>query len=603
MLAAGAISQLPPGHRPAVVSPLGVVPKPRSDKLRLIINMRYVNRHLVRKVFKFEGLRDLSDILEPEDWLLSYNLTSGYYHCPLRQSSKTYFGIFWDGTWYQYNCLPFGLSVAPYVFSKIMRELVIKWRGEGIATLAYLDDFLYGFRSVEEALRFRTRLELDFFRAGLRLNWEKSQRTPVQLLRHLGFMVDTAKGLFLVPTDRWEKLQKEIAFLLSRPRVQARRVSSCVGQIISMGLSMGPVTQLYTRHLYAAINSAPTLNYWVSLPEEAASELLFWSGLGSDSFTSPIWPTTAGTSIRLACDASAFGWGALTLSGQPAVAHEFFSAEEQAESSTYRELLGVYRCLLSLEHRCRDSLVVFQVDNLNLLSIVNRGSRKLPLNELARDLFWFCLRSRIQLRVEWVPREENQAADDISKMALADDWRINPVYFRWLDERWGPHSCDLFASSSSKQCERFYSKHWCPGTAGINSFAYDWSSENSWINAPFRSVGQVWRKLRSSLASATILVPLWWSATWWNLIAPDSSHLSEFVVDWVWLPRHDRELFLPSPGTGLAVRDVPPASWSVLAVRVDFSLSPSSPPLRQRDRCLYGGCRSCASRSWHRKGQ
>ncbi len=53
MLAAGAISKLPTGHIPVKVSPLGVVPKGSSGKFRLVINMRYVNEHLICKKFKF----------------------------------------------------------------------------------------------------------------------------------------------------------------------------------------------------------------------------------------------------------------------------------------------------------------------------------------------------------------------------------------------------------------------------------------------------------------------------------------------------------------------------------------------------------------------
>ena len=44
-------------ERPVVVSPLGVVPKPNSkDKLRLIVNMRYVNQAIVVPKFKMETL-------------------------------------------------------------------------------------------------------------------------------------------------------------------------------------------------------------------------------------------------------------------------------------------------------------------------------------------------------------------------------------------------------------------------------------------------------------------------------------------------------------------------------------------------------------------
>ena len=55
MLAADALTLLPPGEKPWVVNPLGVVPKARIEKFRLTVIMRFVNRHLVDKAFKLEG--------------------------------------------------------------------------------------------------------------------------------------------------------------------------------------------------------------------------------------------------------------------------------------------------------------------------------------------------------------------------------------------------------------------------------------------------------------------------------------------------------------------------------------------------------------------
>ncbi len=55
-------------------------------------------------------------------------------------------------------------------------------------------------------------------------------------------------------------------------------------------------------------------------------------------------------------------------------------------------------------HMCEGRFVVLHVDAQNLLGIVNRGSQKLNINELARELSWFCLRHRIATFVEWVPR-------------------------------------------------------------------------------------------------------------------------------------------------------------------------------------------------------
>ena len=111
MVEVGAASTLPIGAIPMVVSPLGVVPKPYSDKLRLTVSARYVNNHLVKRVVKFEGLPDVSDMMADKgDYSMSYDLTSGYYHMASHPNSRHFTGLKWKGQYYQYNCQPFGLS-------------------------------------------------------------------------------------------------------------------------------------------------------------------------------------------------------------------------------------------------------------------------------------------------------------------------------------------------------------------------------------------------------------------------------------------------------------------------------------------------------------
>jgi hypothetical protein len=138
-----AVTMLPPGEKPWVVSPLGVEPKRGTNKFRLTVNMRYVNRYFGKKAFKFEGLKDRADLAERGDYALSYDLLSGYYHVGLHPRSRTFVGFKWEGRYYVYNCLPFGLSTTPWVFSKAMRELVMYWRRGGIRLLPYLDDGMF----------------------------------------------------------------------------------------------------------------------------------------------------------------------------------------------------------------------------------------------------------------------------------------------------------------------------------------------------------------------------------------------------------------------------------------------------------------------------
>ena len=65
---------------------------------------------------------------------------------------------------------------------------------------------------------------------------------------------------------------------------------------------------------------------------------------------------------------------------------------------------------------------MFYLDAQNLLcDVVNRGSPRLRLNELARELFWLGLDHRIVTMAELVLREENSFADELSKFVIPDD--------------------------------------------------------------------------------------------------------------------------------------------------------------------------------------
>jgi hypothetical protein len=51
--------------------------------------------------------------------------------------------------------------------------------------------------------------------------------------------------------------------------------------------------------------------------------------------------------------------GGHTLQGAPEYANSYFSQEESVESSTFRKLLGVIRCLKSMMLLCKGKFVVF----------------------------------------------------------------------------------------------------------------------------------------------------------------------------------------------------------------------------------------------------
>ena len=160
-----------------VCSPLGVVPK-KNGKLRLILDLRFLNKHLAKRKFKFENLRVVAEILQPDDWFFTFDLRKGYHHVAIFQEHWKYlaFSFTFDGKprYFLFCSLPFGLSTSPYVFTKLLRPVVAHWRSQGIRISVYLDDGIGADSSKDSCSQDAQLVRADLDRLGLLVNEEKS---------------------------------------------------------------------------------------------------------------------------------------------------------------------------------------------------------------------------------------------------------------------------------------------------------------------------------------------------------------------------------------------------------------------------------------------
>ena len=76
--------------------------------------------------------------------MFTVDLESAYHHVDMHPDSVPYLGFAWRGQHYVFTSLPFGLTTACWVFTKLMRELVGHWRAQGLRLVHYLDDLLFG---------------------------------------------------------------------------------------------------------------------------------------------------------------------------------------------------------------------------------------------------------------------------------------------------------------------------------------------------------------------------------------------------------------------------------------------------------------------------
>ena len=114
-------------ERPHICSPLSVVSN-SMGKFHLVFNLRYLNQYLHVLPFKYEDLRVPALLFGAKEYLFKFDLKSGYHHVDIHPNYHTYLGFQWvtkgEAYYYVFTVLPFGLSTACYVFTKMMRPLI-----------------------------------------------------------------------------------------------------------------------------------------------------------------------------------------------------------------------------------------------------------------------------------------------------------------------------------------------------------------------------------------------------------------------------------------------------------------------------------------------
>ncbi len=577
-----------------------------KEKKRLIWNGKWLNSFLVFDKFKYEELSRFVETLFPGDALFYWDYKSGYYHVELHESSRQYIGFEWAGRFYEYCALPFGLAPACLVFTKINKELVGKWRGEGKRIHPYVDDFCVAVRAPSllcpAALGVMRSMLRDVERAGWVIEPAKSQLYLSRSLVHVGVGIDLVSGFFFISEKAWAKLQSCISQIRSarRGRVPLRLLGRFTGLVISHWFVLGHVCRIFTRYTYGFITAQLELGGWsrhVEFSQEVLSELEFFQHCDRSRFYRAIWePQSAFLFLQesVHSDASDIGWGAWLagVGDRPVLeAQSYLLMEDRDTSSLRRELLGAEGSLLSFENVLRSRRVVLVCDNMGLGFVMFGGSRIPACHEIVVRIFWWCLKHSVILETRWVPREEAVRADLLSKIRDHDDWMLNPRLFRsGPDRRWGPHTFDRFASNLNALLERFNSARYCPGTSGVDSFAQsDWREFNNWCNPPFRLLGRLLLFLQEVRAAATITFPVWQKQSWWPLLCPDGVHFADCVVGWMEVGR-TYDTFLPGLGRanqcGVGLPD-----FRVIIVRVSFH---EDEVPGEFDHCLHGGCARCA---------
>ena len=123
--------------------------------------------------------------------MTSVDLKDAYYSIPIAEEDRKFLMLEWKGKYYQFTCLPNGLSSAPKVFTKILKPVYAHLRSNGYTCMGHIDDcFLIGYTFYSCQRNVFDTVSL-FTKHGFTVHSVKSALKPQQKIEFLGFVLDS----------------------------------------------------------------------------------------------------------------------------------------------------------------------------------------------------------------------------------------------------------------------------------------------------------------------------------------------------------------------------------------------------------------------------
>ena len=100
------------------------------------------------------------------------------------------------------------------------------------------------------------------------------------------------------------------------------------------------------------------------------------------------------------------------------------------ERSTSRELKATLLALRSFRTILSGHKAKWYSNNQGACLIFKKGSMKPDMQDLALHLYIECLRNRLTVGIEWIPRIMNKESGIIGKVIDNDDWETTEFLFK-----------------------------------------------------------------------------------------------------------------------------------------------------------------------------
>jgi len=337
-------------------------------------------------------------------------------------------GIKIGDSYYIDKCLPMGCSLSCKLFETF--STFIQWEVERRSPSNlidhYLDDFIFmGAGHSNDCTLLMSTFKEVCQELGVPLA-EKKTMGPCTLLPFLGFLIDTEELRILIPPEKLEKLKSLLNTLLLKKKACLRELESVTG-LMSFCSRAIPSSRAFIRRFYDLLGSGYKPHHKIKITAEVKADIAMWLQFldefnGHCFFPERIW--TSNIILHLFTDSSGnpeLGCGAIF--GQRWAQFRWPRSWKRAQfmkDMSFLEMVPVVLALYLWADKLSNKKILFHIDNLALVSILNKRSSKDKLiMKLIRPFVLLIMLNNVQFRTVHIEGVKNDIADSISRFQMS----------------------------------------------------------------------------------------------------------------------------------------------------------------------------------------
>ncbi|XP_072039388.1 uncharacterized protein [Amphiura filiformis] len=361
-------------------------------------------------------------------WATSIDLKDAYLHVPIHPNDQKWLKFMVRDQTYMFRCLPFGLSTAPRVFTRIVKTVAAY-------LCVYLDDWLIYSRSRVEALHHIKMVQETVTSLGFVINVKKSNFVPTQIPSFWG-----PSALIGGPGQALSGENYEHNTMRQDSQCRKSRSSHCLAKSVrTHGQSSRPGAEL--SYAYETNSAAPTGVLQTQLP----LSLQDGSNVGTDPRQTQVvvhdgQPEHRGQIscplLSLPSRRTRRRWAGGHIQDQ--TASGLWSPTEAKSHINLLELWAVERTIQAFEDQLMGCKFIVQSDNSTVVAYINKqGGTKSPLLCMhTLRLLKKCHHRGMSLKAIHIAGVTNILADDLSRGRGAGptEWALSPQVVQTISE-------------------------------------------------------------------------------------------------------------------------------------------------------------------------